>query len=282
MSISVRSGVPRRFPTHALLPAATLSMVAVLSLVACAGGHVSDDLPLIPPERLWSPPLDYPATLMLDGVEGEVLLEAVVDSTGRVDPASVRVLQASHRDFEPAAIQMLQNTRFRPATRGGRPTDALVQVPVSFELASVVIDSIGANIALARGSRLARRGRIPDALTSFARAQRMDPRLAASTDYWYPVCWYGTVWGHAGEVIPACDQLVALVPDNAKARDARGMARALTGDFGGAIDDFEATIELSTDARTARQRRAWIADLAQGRNPITPQVLEALRAPSSS
>ncbi len=282
MSISVRNGVPRRFPAPALPPAATLSMVAVLSLVACAGRQLSDDLPLLPPQRLWSPPLDYPASMMLDGVEGEVLLEAVVDSTGRVDAASVRVLRASHSDFEPAAIRMLENTRFRPATRGGQSTDALVQVPVSFELASVVIDSVGADVAMARGRRLARSGRIPEALTSFAEAQRLDPRLAASADYWYPLCWYGTVWGHAADVIPACDQLVTLVPDNVTARDARGMARALTGDFGGAIDDFEATIELSTDARTTRQRRDWIADLAQGRNPITPQILETLRAPSSS
>jgi TonB family protein len=272
----------RHRPARPIHSTTILSVGAALFLVACATQQVADSVPLVPPQRLWSPALDYPATLMLEGIEGEVLLEAVVDSTGRVDPTSVRVLKASHSDFETPAIRMLEETRFRPATRGGRPTDALVTVPISFELASVVIDSVGAEIAMSRGRRLARTGRIPEALTAFAEAQRLDPRLAASTDYWYPLCWYGTIWDHASDVIPACDQLVKLAPDNAMAHDARGMARALTGDFVGAIDDFEVSIELSTDARTTRQRRAWIADLVEGRNPITQQVLETLRAPSSS
>jgi hypothetical protein len=177
-------------------------------------------------------------------------------------------------------MEMLAQTRFRPASRGNQPIDAFVQVPVKFELASLVIDSAGARSAMTRAVRLARTGRVPDALTAFGEAQRLDPRLASSTDYWYPMCWHGTIWGYAVEVIQACDQLVRLAPSSPGARDARGLARAVTGDYPGAIEDFRAVIDLTGDARTARERREWIAELEAGRNPITPVLLESLRPPS--
>jgi TonB family protein len=256
-------------------------VLAGLSLLACAGRQLQSDEPLKAPERLWSPPLDYPTDLMLEGVEGEVLLEAVVDSTGRVERETIRVLASSRPGFREPAIEMLVQTRFRPASRGDRPIAAFVQIPVKFELASAVIDSAGGRSAMSRGVRLARAGRVPDALTAFGEAQRLDPRLASSTDYWYPLCWYGTIWGYADDVVQACDQLVRLAPDDPGARDARGLARALTQDFPGAIEDFQAVIDFSGDARTARDRRQWIAELEAGRNPITPVLLESLRPPST-
>jgi TonB family protein len=258
-----------------------LVLLCSLSLPACAGRQLENDEPLNAPERLWSPPLDYPTDLMLEGVEGEVLLEAVVDSTGRVERETIRVLAASRPGFQEPAIEMLVQTRFRPASRGNRPIAAFVQVPVKFELASAVIDSTGGRSAMSRGVRLARAGRVPDALTAFGEAQRLDPRLASSTDYWYPLCWYGTIWGYADDVVQACDQLVRLAPNDPGARDARGLARALTQDFPGAIEDFQAVIDLSGDARRARERRQWIAELEAGRNPITPVLLESLRPPST-
>lgn len=268
-------------PVVRLLPPAGLIVVASLSLLACAGRQLERDEPLIAPQRLWSPPLDYPTDLMLEGIEGEVLLEAVVDSTGRVERETIRVLAASRPGFRSSAIEMLAQTRFHPARRGNAPIAAVVQVPVKFELASAVIDSAGGSSAMSRGVRLARAGRVPDALTAFGEAQRLDPRLAASTDYWYPVCWYGAIWGYADDVIQACDQLVRLAPDRPGAHDARGLARALTGDYTGAIEDFRTVIDLTGDARTARERREWIAELEAGRNPITPAFLETLRPPST-
>jgi TonB family protein len=277
---SILRGTQRALPHHIRWETA-LILITALSLPACAARQLDSNEPPTAPERLWSPPLDYPNDLMLEGVEGEVLLEAVVDSTGRVQHETIRVLQASRPAFREPAIEMLVQTRFRPAMRGNEPVAASVQVPVKFELASVVIDSAGGRSAMSRGVRLARMGRVTDALTAFGEAQRLDPRLASSTDYWYPVCWYGAIWGYADDVIQACDQLVRLAPRNAGARDARGLARALTQDFPGAIEDFRAVIDLSGDARTARERRQWIAELEAGRNPITPALLETLRPPAT-
>jgi hypothetical protein len=47
--------------------------------------------------------------------------------------------------------------------------------------------------------------------------------------------------------MPLCDKLVVDDPGNYLWRDTRGLARALTGDFGGAVEDFEAFADWTDD-----------------------------------
>jgi len=217
--------------------------------------------------------------MFVAGIEGEVLLQALVDSTGHVLASSVRVLRSSNPAFEAPATAMLRGTRFRPAQRGGRAVNALIEVPVAFQLAGAEIDSVAAEEALARAERQIRRGRFDEAVAAFTEAQTADPRLSSSPSFWFPLCWYGTLWDHAADVLAACDELVALVPDGTAARRARGMARAVTGDLAGAGDDFDAALRGPVDATTARVLEEWIGEVRAGRNPVTPRVLESLRAP---
>lgn len=249
-------------------------------VVACAPRGAGAPSPMVPPERLWSPSLAYPPEMFLGGIEGEVVLQGVVDTAGRVDSASIRVLSTTNAAFDAPAVAMLLGTRFRPAQRDGEPINALIEVPISFELANVQIDSAAAAEALVRAERLIRRGRIDDALPWFMEAQKRDPRVAASPSFWFPLCWYGTLWNRAADVSSACDELVTLSPYDAAARRARGMARSVTGDHPGAITDFEAALLGRLDAASSRTLRNWIAELQAGRNPVTPQVLESLREPA--
>jgi regulator of sirC expression with transglutaminase-like and TPR domain len=69
---------------------------------------------------------------------------------------------------------------------------------------------------------------------------------------------------------------VKLAPNNAYIRDSRGLARALTGNFKGAIEDFQVFIESTDDADVKAQRESWVKDLQAGNNPFTPEVLENL------
>ena len=262
-------------------PVLTVTGLAALFL-ACTPPSPDTPGPMAPPERLWSPALAYPPEMFLGGIEGEVMLQGVVDTAGRVDSASVRVLRTTNAAFEAPAVAMLLGTRFRPAQRDGRPIDALIEVPISFELANVQIDSAAAADYLARAERLIRRGRFDDATPWFTAAQNSDPRLAASPLFWFPLCWYGTLWNRASDVSSACDELVTLAPHDASARRARGMARAVTGDHAGAIVDFEAALSAPIDAGSARTLRDWIGELRSGRNPVTARVLEALRAPEAT
>jgi len=86
------------------------------------------------PEVLTGPLPVYPELLRRAGVEGRVLLEAVVDTTGRVQPASISVVSATNPGFVAPARQALLATLFRPARVGGRPVSMLVRVPFEFTI----------------------------------------------------------------------------------------------------------------------------------------------------
>ena len=92
---------------------------------------------------------------------------------------------------------------------------------------------------LARGEGLVRQGHVPEALTAYAEAQRRDPTLNISSERWNRLCWFGSLEGHAAVVLHACEQAVTLAPDDGSVRESRGIARALTGDYNGAIADLE-------------------------------------------
>lgn len=76
----------------------------------------------------------YPDILRSGGVEGEVLAQFVVDTTGRVESGSFKVLRSSHAMFEAAVRSALPNMRFLPAEVGGRKVKQLVQQPFVFAL----------------------------------------------------------------------------------------------------------------------------------------------------
>jgi len=86
------------------------------------------------------------------------------------------------------------------------------------------------------------------------------------------------LWGYAAEVMNACEQAVALAPEDGDIRDSRGLARVLTGDIEGAIEDFQAFVDWTDDEEAKSQRQRWIEALrAGGENPFTPELLEELR-----
>ncbi len=76
----------------------------------------------------------YPDILKSAGVEGEVLAQFVVDTTGRAEIATFKVLKASHELFGAAVKNALPNMRFYPAEVGGRKVKQLVQQPFVFAI----------------------------------------------------------------------------------------------------------------------------------------------------
>jgi protein TonB len=76
----------------------------------------------------------YPDILRKAGVEGEALVSFVVDTSGRVDLATFRVVRASHDLFAAAVKSVLPRMRFIPATVGDRKVRQLVQQPFSFAI----------------------------------------------------------------------------------------------------------------------------------------------------
>jgi protein TonB len=78
--------------------------------------------------------LRYPDMLRSASVEGEVLAQFVVDTTGRVDMSTFKVLKSTHDLFAQAVKQALQSARYSPAEIGGRKVRQLVQQPFTFAL----------------------------------------------------------------------------------------------------------------------------------------------------
>jgi len=58
----------------------------------------------------------------------------VVDTLGRVDPASIEVLNSSHDLFTAAVRETLARLRFNPARAGDRKVRAAAIMPFQFTL----------------------------------------------------------------------------------------------------------------------------------------------------
>ena len=76
----------------------------------------------------------YPESLRQAGVDGSVLIQFTVDTLGRVDMGSVKVLNSTHGMFTDAVRQSLGAFRFKPAEVNGKRVPALAQMPFEFHL----------------------------------------------------------------------------------------------------------------------------------------------------
>ena len=76
----------------------------------------------------------YPDMLRSAGIEGQVLAQFVVDTTGRADMSTFKALRSDNDLFTTAVKNALQRMRFLPAEVGGRKVKQLVQQPFQFSL----------------------------------------------------------------------------------------------------------------------------------------------------
>jgi outer membrane biosynthesis protein TonB len=65
-------------------------------------------------------------------VEGRVKVVPVVDTTGKVEAGSVRILESSHQAFEDAARGTVLGAAFRPARLNSRPVRQLTRQAIRF------------------------------------------------------------------------------------------------------------------------------------------------------
>jgi hypothetical protein len=136
---------------------------------------------------------------------------------------------------------------------------------------------------------LAWQEKIEPAIANYQEAQQMDSRLEISAHSWNRLCWYGSLYGYAAQVIEACETAVEIESEDRDYRKSRGLARALTGDTQGAIEDFQfyvdelqSYVDENQDEEEyyidgIRQVQDWIDTLEAGENPFTEEVLEGLR-----
>jgi TonB family protein len=93
------------------------------------------------PVLLSHPRLTYPDSLRTAGIGGRVLVEAIVDTTGHADSASVRILSSSNPEFDAPAREGVLAARYRPGRIDGRPVMVRVRIPLSFQVTRFGPDS---------------------------------------------------------------------------------------------------------------------------------------------
>ena len=92
--------------------------------------RVVEELPVL----LSHPVPRYPDILRQAGIEGRVIVEAVIDTTGHAEHAGLRIVSTAHALFAPEASALVLGSRYRPARFGGRAVRVRILVPVAFAL----------------------------------------------------------------------------------------------------------------------------------------------------
>ena len=80
----------------------------------------------------------YPESMLRRRVEGSVMVQYVVDTTGHVDTTSFRVLFATHADFAKSVKNTLPLMRFHPAMMANKRVAQLVEQPFVFKIVDTV------------------------------------------------------------------------------------------------------------------------------------------------
>jgi TonB family protein len=86
------------------------------------------------PERLSNPPLEYPTELRGQRIQGSVLLQCVIDTLGRVEPGSVKVVSYTHPGFIDAARRALARLTYRAGRVNGRRVRVQAMVPFNWSI----------------------------------------------------------------------------------------------------------------------------------------------------
>jgi TonB family protein len=74
----------------------------------------------------------YPGALQQAGVSGEVVLEFVIDATGKINKRTVHLMRSTRPEFALAVLHVLDRLRFCPAEVDGHKVEELVDLPFGF------------------------------------------------------------------------------------------------------------------------------------------------------
>jgi TonB family protein len=77
----------------------------------------------------------YPDELRAAKIEGEVLVQMVVNEDGSIMDGSIKVVRSSNDQFTKVTVETLKGWRFKPAQVRGRAVRQLIQMPFQFSLA---------------------------------------------------------------------------------------------------------------------------------------------------
>ena len=154
--------------------------------------------------------------------------------------------------------------------------DKLAFMPTLQNIAKARARYQAVNAFLDKGSELVKEGKVKEAIDSYKQAQKIYSTQISAKN-WDTLCWFGSLYKQAADVMFACEKAVTLSPKHGSIVDSRGLARALTGNLEGAIADFQVFVEWTNNEKKKAQRQEWIKALQAREKPFTDQVLQELR-----
>lgn len=139
--------------------------------------------------------------------------------------------------------------------------------------------NLATSALLKKGGKLARIGKIEATIAAYTQAQELDPSIKIPAKNWGELAWFGGLYGYASNpaIKSACEKAIGIDSTRGAWRDSRGLVRAINGDIKGAIDDFQAFIEWTSDRAQKRQFQRWLNELRTGMNPFTNNELERIK-----
>lgn len=230
-----------------------------------------------------------------DGTVGQIInIELMKGTDINVDPSITvkgpdgRIIRSDNDsgDGNNALISNLilkQNGRYLAIPEAFSFTDGVYQISIS-EGQIDMDDPEAADLFIERGRAYARQTDYQKALADYEKAAADFQQAIALDDenpsYYNSSCWFGSSLGDAANVLKDCERAVELAETQGSSkigayRDSRGLARALTNNIAGAIEDFEFYVEYGVFDST--DRREWIDALENGENPFTEELLDDLR-----
>lgn len=108
--------------------------------VAATGPVIRTDQPYLEsvveerPEYIGGPKPRYPEILRQAGIDGRVMVEYVVDTTGHTERGSIRILSSTNQLFEQPTREAIAASSFRPGKIAGRAVRVRVQQPITFTI----------------------------------------------------------------------------------------------------------------------------------------------------
>ncbi len=113
-------------------PSAVVEPLAVLWKVPVQDAPTPASLMDEWPAFLSGPPLQYPNLLRQAGIQGRVVVHAIIDTAGRAEPWSVHVIESPHPGFDQAARNFVLEAQFRPGRMRARDVRVSIKFPMNF------------------------------------------------------------------------------------------------------------------------------------------------------
>jgi TonB family protein len=86
------------------------------------------------PSVLSGPIPVYPELLKQAQIQGRAIVQAVIDTLGRAEPNSVKILQSPNPGFDQSAKNYVLKALFRPARVHGRAVRVLINIPIDYKI----------------------------------------------------------------------------------------------------------------------------------------------------